>query len=711
MTFGKLPVLIGASVSWGLFVLSLLGFLAYGYVENAPDPAATPFRPTDIENSQSLLTKLKQGQQRVSKCLYRLFSPAFQQKLGSYDAVSNPPDPLKRALIYELNAIVLRDVSLYNKDCFKDVHLSNDTHKLVRQILAGDDLILLNRTLLIEAYPEVARNWLEALVRNFNATMGGFNSALTFVISVFSGLFTIGFNLVLETKTRIEQLVHDNSKQLQQATAFGTIASLYPPLAMNENLEALFREHTGGASYESHGNGKFVISHSNRHDHITVHSEVLYYSILCSLLDSFKEKISSLCRSHIFLPNSPSALFLPDIIKITRSIPIHHRFYFFRNNVLDYNRDLLRERVDENNIPLLSTFAKASRLLFSDPNSHFGFLEAVGDKNIWDGRVREFPDTYRTSCERFSFHLQEANTHICGYVNRNSDTLKFLEGFIILGEDSDTKRFFEELPNAPRTNEWRIANSWDKYPIEVALVSGEEMEANAQPGVVLRAVDDYNFDEDKVNKKGSGWLERGDPRNIVWLKSVAAALREATVHRLFLVPASLITSSEGEKHINEIIELFQTMALQYHFLSRKNHRGETRGEVRLLVKKEELLASSHYNQWKGTIPDYSILARDVRGRETIIGGVALQPEARYVGPGDQPWLRYFEELWNKAQRFPTCFTPVVDIVLNNRVAIVSELARRNELLEKKETVTQFRQELETWLDRFSQPEQPNGSTR
>jgi hypothetical protein len=702
----KVAIWIGRLVPIVALLTTILGVAATLYVDNAPDPAALPFRITDIKDSQSLLVKLKQARDPLSTWLRASSSTAFQQHLTAYDGVTSPPSVLVAEVVRELNDLVLKNKSLYDINVFGQVRLSNETRKLVDQTLQGDDLILLNRSLITEGYPEVTSSLLDAFLRKANSKIGGFNAVFIFALTIFSFLFTTVYKEVLNAKNNIEGLVRGNSQQLEKAAVFGTIASLYPPLAMDGSLESIFREHKGGMGNNSHG--KFTISHSKGHHHITVHSEVLYYSLFCSLMDSFKGKISELQRSHVFLPNSPSALFLPEIIKITKPVTSQHRYYFFRNNVLDYNRDLLRgTKADKNHVSLLSTFAKASRILFSDDGANFGFLEAVGDKTIWDDRDSQFKMDYALCCERFSCRLKDTNTLVSGYVKRDADTLQFSEAFIMVGEDTDTKRFFEQLQSTGDNNRWRTASNWGDYPLEVALVSGEEMEHHSQNGVHLWAVDDY-----KISGFGGGWLEPGDPRNIAWLKSVAAALRETVVHRLFFVPKPLFAtdSTPPEKQQDELVELFKTMALQFHFLSQKKSNGEPYGKVRLLLKEDNLLENPLYKKWThtGAFPDYSILVRSTGGQNKIVGGVALHPEARYVKPDDQEWLAYLKELWDKALEFPECFSQFGEVIFQKRTTIVSELSGRNELLNQKEKKEHLQTRMEKWLDELYKPKPPNG---
>ena len=695
-TFLK-AICLATTVLSGIF--TILGLATQIAQVVKPDSIVRPtkFELTDLQPGQNFVATLKHSNEPLALFLRSKFSPSFQAQLQAYSTATKAETALQEQSLDEINRIVEGD-NIYETARFAGVDLSERTFRLCKQNPTGRRAVLLNRWLIEDSFPDelkASAGGFWDVVDRLNSAFGGWYTALFFALTSLGALLSTFFADFQATEERIENLVAANARQVEVAQVLGSISRLYPPLAVDQHLQAFLREHSGAAGTDSNGN--LTISHSNSHHHVTVHSEVLYYSLLCSLLNAFQGKITEIWRSHVFLPASPSFLFLSEIISLTKPIPTQHRFYLFRNNVLDYNRDFLRgSQITENHIPLLGSFAKASRILFSDSGAHFGYLEAAGAKTIWHDRQPRFAfeGQFRDSCERFMCRLQ-TNTYLCGHVKRDPDTLKFLQASIVLGEDATTKDFFAKLIAPPGNNPWQTADRWGDYPIEVALVSGEEMEANAQDGVVLWAVDDY-----RIRGDGGGWLQVGDPRNIAWLKSVAAALRETSINRLFLVPPAVVADP------GELVQLFQTMALQFHFLSRTKKDGGRYGEVRLLLQQDGLFELESYGQWKAARvwPDYSLFVQSVADGDRIIGGVALQPEARYVRPEDHDWLLYLRELWTRAAAFPICFDSYAQVIYANRDAIVEKLATRSELLGEggKPALEKM---LQNWLDALYKPQQ------
>ncbi|HEY0172191.1 MAG TPA: hypothetical protein VGB98_14295 [Pyrinomonadaceae bacterium] len=114
----------------------------------------------DLKDASALATRLREAADPVSEYLRGALSPAAQTQLGGYDGSVPPPEPLRDALVDELNR-QLGGPLLYARQRFKGVELARDTliKALIKQNPLGEGLLRLNRLLLEDAYPdEIARS-------------------------------------------------------------------------------------------------------------------------------------------------------------------------------------------------------------------------------------------------------------------------------------------------------------------------------------------------------------------------------------------------------------------------------------------------------------------------------------------------------------------------------------------------------------------------
>jgi hypothetical protein len=115
------------------------------------------FGPGDLKQTGDLADKWKRAKDPLSQYLYEQSSEAARGLLGQYDGLSDPSEPLRQALVDELNRR-LEDQRLYDEQRFAGVQLTEETKTLIEQSPTGDDLIRLNRSLLEEAYSsEIAK--------------------------------------------------------------------------------------------------------------------------------------------------------------------------------------------------------------------------------------------------------------------------------------------------------------------------------------------------------------------------------------------------------------------------------------------------------------------------------------------------------------------------------------------------------------------------
>jgi len=88
----------------------------------------------------------------LSQNLLKNFSVPTQELLNRYSS-GTPSEELQVALIWELNQI-LRGLSLYDREFFSQIELSQETQQLLASNPQGENLVRLNRLLLEAAYPE-----------------------------------------------------------------------------------------------------------------------------------------------------------------------------------------------------------------------------------------------------------------------------------------------------------------------------------------------------------------------------------------------------------------------------------------------------------------------------------------------------------------------------------------------------------------------------
>jgi len=441
---------------------------------------------------------------------------------------------------------------------------------------------------------------------------------------------------------------------------------------------------------------RFDLAASPPYYHITVHSEVLYYSMVCSLLESWKGQIKELYRSHVFLPHSPSSLFLQVIRELTSSVKKQHVYYIFDNDILDYDRNSMKGKGQKDKLCLWSTFVKASCVLLHENRAYYGYMRPRhGTPDIWGtstdrARFRE----HQKSCDRLMFEVKNGKAAFSGVVERNPDTLAFVRASISIGGDdaSIARTFFGYLQERTNTSALFPVGDWDEYPIEVALISGEEMESKSERDIEFWAVDDF----------AGGWMEHGTPRQLVWLKTMIAAERGAFIKRLFLIEPSLLstTLSASDEEKNNFVDLFATVALQHLFLSPPRTLLLDRsklGEVKVLCKNESFKVN-------GVYPDYQFLVR--KKNMEVLGGVALQPKAKYVDAGDKRWLIHLQDLWNnkykaqnidqlKARDFPNCFTDADHQLISEQFDKIVERVVKDR--DEFKNISDFPNKLKTWL--------------
>ncbi|MCZ7398931.1 MAG: phage tail protein [Candidatus Methanoperedens sp.] len=106
----------------------------------------------DIKNPASLASRLRDVNDPLSLYLRKLFSQETVSLLDEYDGLSPPSDALINALSVEFNNLLLKPV--YDEKGFRKVILTGPTKELIKKNPAGNDLVLLNLSVLEEAFPD-----------------------------------------------------------------------------------------------------------------------------------------------------------------------------------------------------------------------------------------------------------------------------------------------------------------------------------------------------------------------------------------------------------------------------------------------------------------------------------------------------------------------------------------------------------------------------
>lgn len=519
---------------------------------------------------------------------------------------------------------------------------------------------------------------------DFHKSFGDVHTIMSFVLCV----ITLMYGKLFKINQRLADKLDRATSQLTRATLPTEHCDLFA------GLFAKCGNSTTGDQFKA-------VAH--RTSYITIHSEVLYYTMLCSLIESLRSTMISVCRSHIFIPGAPSSLFLTEILKVLPENILPDRYYIFRNDLLDYNRASLYGRGDETQRHLWSTFAAASRVLFQDTGAHYGYDKTYSSSpSIWDESLH-WPDGFHRTCERVLIETRD-HGRVTAIVERDPATFKFKEARISVGDEGAaiteahwpaTDDYFQRLRAARQRDEarpagekrfWTCADHWEQYPLEVALISGTEMELHAQPGVILWAVDDFDLEDFPTGTRGQWsemeWLKEGSPRYLAWSKSIATCLKKAKVRRLFLVDQILFNPSTMGQDGEKVLALFTTMAIQHRFLSAGD---PAQGEVKLLFKSRKCKLDHAY-------PDYSILAED----DAILGGVIWKPVPRYMRENDERFLDHMKKRWDDGLKFPDGCLPVKNHVLANAKEIAKAITRVELLDDQAATETEIKKR-EDWL--------------
>jgi hypothetical protein len=121
---------------------------AYGYSNSG----FYKFLVNDKEKLRAFFTELKQPANSISKYLNGKLPQSSRQKLAKYGGSNSNNAALEATMVKSLNSIIQGPL-IYDDECFRGVDLRPGLRKMLEENLQGEDLALLNRLLLEDAYP------------------------------------------------------------------------------------------------------------------------------------------------------------------------------------------------------------------------------------------------------------------------------------------------------------------------------------------------------------------------------------------------------------------------------------------------------------------------------------------------------------------------------------------------------------------------------
>lgn len=108
--------------------------------------------PARFADMKSLASRIKNGADPVSKLLSGRFDAEAIALLKAYDGRSEPSDQLAKAVVAQLNKAI-KSGPIYDKAAFAGVKLRDRTRRMLELSPAGDELEMLNKWLIEDAYP------------------------------------------------------------------------------------------------------------------------------------------------------------------------------------------------------------------------------------------------------------------------------------------------------------------------------------------------------------------------------------------------------------------------------------------------------------------------------------------------------------------------------------------------------------------------------
>ncbi len=151
-------------------------------------------------------------------------------------------------------------------------------------------------------WPNHLSKWWPDFTKEVTDFRGAFGDFATILCLTLAAITWIHGRLL-----RLNRKLTDDLRRATQTVERTTLPALHSDL-----FAGLFAHWGGGFASGEHLK---VLANGSK-SYITIHSEVLYYTMLCSLLDSLRNSVKAICRAHVFIPGGASSLFLPEILKV-----------------------------------------------------------------------------------------------------------------------------------------------------------------------------------------------------------------------------------------------------------------------------------------------------------------------------------------------------------------------------------------------------------
>ena len=114
-------------------------------------------KKVDFKQPAKLVNALRDSQDPLIKYFKDRFAKHTITLLQFYDGYSKPSKALLDTLVYEFNK-TMRKENIYNEEYFKGVNLREKTRELVKLNPRNQDMVLMNRLLLEDKFPELILN-------------------------------------------------------------------------------------------------------------------------------------------------------------------------------------------------------------------------------------------------------------------------------------------------------------------------------------------------------------------------------------------------------------------------------------------------------------------------------------------------------------------------------------------------------------------------
>ncbi len=139
----------GAATWIGTLVLGVL-------VQHSVLHEPTPFRANDLKQSSEFVTTLNHPKDEISGLIAAHLSESTRELMQQpFDREVGPSDEVKTSVVADMNKLI-NGPSIYTPDRFADRKLSKQSQDLIQQNpTEGADLMVLNRSLISDAYPEM----------------------------------------------------------------------------------------------------------------------------------------------------------------------------------------------------------------------------------------------------------------------------------------------------------------------------------------------------------------------------------------------------------------------------------------------------------------------------------------------------------------------------------------------------------------------------